>query len=213
MPEIRPYRPGDLAAVSDVCLSTGDAGRDARGMYGDPDLLPDTFARPYLIREPDLAWVVDDGGRAVGYVLGTADTETFVRWYRDVWLPPLAIRYPLPDGPPVGWDEVMTYALHEPERMLRPELVDYPAHVHINLLPGYQRQGFGSRMMWLLLDRLRERGVPAVHLAAAKMNIPGRQFYRRLGFQALTVDDPHPVRYMGRSTVRDVTARDMADAR
>jgi GNAT superfamily N-acetyltransferase len=191
MPFIRPYRPDDLAAVSQVCLGTGHAGRDAAPVYRDHDLLPDVFARPYLTREPDLAAVVDDGGgRAVGYILGTADTAGFVRWFRQTWLPPLAGRY----APPAEgtWDAVMMDALRR-----------YPAHLHINLLPAYQRQGFGHRLMWTFLDTVRGYGVPAVHLAYAKVNIPARQFYKRLGFQPLTVRDPDPVRYVGRATARD----------
>jgi GNAT superfamily N-acetyltransferase len=129
-------------------------------------------------------------------VLGTADTPAFARWFRDVWLPPLARRRPAP----TGWDEVMTTALHSPERLVRPELTGYPAHLHINLLPEYQRRGLGRRLMWTFLDALHRRGVPAVHLAYAKVNIPGRQFYKRLGFEPLDVADPDPVRYVGRST-------------
>ena len=45
--------------------------------------------------EPEHAHVVDDGsGTAVGYILGTADTATFARRYRDEWLPATADRYP-----------------------------------------------------------------------------------------------------------------------
>ena len=73
-PAIRPYRDTDLGAVYDVCVRTADAGRDARGKYHSDDLMPDLFAGPYLFLEPDFAYVLDDGQRAVGYVVGTPDT-------------------------------------------------------------------------------------------------------------------------------------------
>ncbi len=33
-----------------------------------------------------------------------------------------------------------------PERMLIPELADYPAHLHIRLLPEFQGQGWGRQL-------------------------------------------------------------------
>ena len=76
-PIIRSYRPTDLGAVYDICVRTADGGADARGMYIDDRLMGDIFAVPYVTLEPEHAHVLDDGsGTAVGYVLGTADTET-----------------------------------------------------------------------------------------------------------------------------------------
>jgi hypothetical protein len=84
---IRPYRDSDWAAVYDVCVETADLGRSTRGRYRADDLVPDVFAGPYLLLEPEHAYVLDDGGRAVGYVLGTADTPAFVAAYTERWLP------------------------------------------------------------------------------------------------------------------------------
>ena len=84
---IRPYQAGDEAAVYDICVRTGDDGQDATGRLDDVQLLADIWAGPYLFLEPDLAFVLDDGERPVGYVLGTADTATFVESYRKSWLP------------------------------------------------------------------------------------------------------------------------------
>ena len=102
---IRPYREDDRPAVYDICIRTGDRGADATGKFQDPDLLPDIYAGPYTCLEPSLAFVLDDGGRAVGYVLGTADTAAFVRAVRERWLPRLADRYPQPPDAPATIDE------------------------------------------------------------------------------------------------------------
>ena len=71
---IRRYRDGDRAAVYEVCVATADAGRGVRGRYSTDDLVPDTVAGPYLFLEPGHAYVLDNGERAVGYVIGTAST-------------------------------------------------------------------------------------------------------------------------------------------
>lgn len=96
---IRSYRPGDRDAVYDICVRTADAGGDARHLYPDNELVPSVFAGPYVELEPDLAFVLDNGeGRAVGYVVGVADTERFVAAYREKWLPVVGDRYPAPEG-------------------------------------------------------------------------------------------------------------------
>ena len=60
--------------------------------------------------------------------------------------------------------------MHWPERMILPELVDYPAHLHIDLLPGYQRAGHGRALMTRLLASLAGKGVSAVHLGMVTAN-------------------------------------------
>jgi ribosomal protein S18 acetylase RimI-like enzyme len=199
-PAVRPYRPEDRAALDDVCARTALDGGDSREVYPDLQLVTSIFAAPYAVLEPDLAFVVDDGERAVGYILGTADTPAFVRRYRDEWLPTLTDRYPAPSGPPSTPTEGMVSLMHVPERMILPELASYPAHLHIDLLPEHQRSGHGRELMNAFLNALDARGVPAVHLCMLTSNTPARAFYDRLGFHEIAVPDPGPVTYLGRST-------------
>lgn len=201
MTRIRGYRPEDREALEDICVRTAHEGGDSRPHYADPGVFPATFAVPYVVLEPDLAFVLDDGaGRAVGYVVGTADTERFVEDFRTKWLPTVADRYPEPAGPPSTPDEAMIRLLHHPERMLVPEVAAYPAHLHIDLLPAWQGRGHGRSLMRTLLQALHDRGVPAVHLSMVTANTPARAFYDRLGFHEIDVPDPGPVTYLGRST-------------
>ncbi|MFE1321542.1 GNAT family N-acetyltransferase [Kitasatospora phosalacinea] len=201
-PAVRPYRPADRAALFDICVRTAENGGDSRQTYPDHELLPNIFAAPYAALEPDLAFVLDDGGRAVGYVLATADTPAFVRRFRDEWLPTLADRYPPPTGEPATPSEVMVHLLHTPERMVLPELADYPAHLHIDLLPSHQRAGHGRELMHTLLDALAAKGVGQVHLGMVTANTAARAFYDRLGFHVVPVPDPGPLTYLGRRTTR-----------
>ncbi|MFF4536757.1 GNAT family N-acetyltransferase [Streptomyces aureus] len=211
-PFIRAYRPADRAAVADVCVSTADEGGDSRALYPDEELMPALFAAPYCHLEPGLAFVLDDGsGRAVGYVVGTGDTAEFVARFRDTWIPRVAHRYPEPATEPGTPSEVMVELLHTPERMILPELGDYPAHLHIDLLPDFQRRGHGRRLMNTFLAALGARGVPAVHLGMVTANTAARAFYDRLGFHVIPVADPGPLTYLGRTTTVD-GADDLAGA-
>lgn len=200
--QIRPYRTSDRSSLYDICVRTADAGGDARGMWASDDLMPDLFASPYVLLAPHLAFVLEDRGEVVGYVLGTADTPSFVRAYRERYIPLMLDRYPVPTRPPVTADEHMVALHHSPERRLMPELADYPAHLHIDVLPSHQGQGWGRRLMETLLAALAADGAPAVHLGMLTVNTGARQFYDRLGFHEIAVPDPGPLTYLGRSTAQ-----------
>lgn len=186
---IRPYQPADRDDVAEVCLRTAASGGDATGLYSDDALMPEVFALPYLAYDPSLAFVVTTGHRVVGYVLGVADTRDFVGWWRREWAPGFAARHPRP-GPPTGHEpafgesQLLEAGTH-PERMLVAELDDYPAHLHIDLLPEAQGQGFGRRLIDVLRAALRGRGVAGVHLGIDAANTGARAFYERIGFSEL----------------------------
>jgi ribosomal protein S18 acetylase RimI-like enzyme len=196
-PTIRRYAGPDHDAVYDICVRTAAAGGDARGRYSSDDLMPDLFAGPYVFLEPESAFVLDDGDRAVGYVIGTPDTAAFARGYRERWIPRLADRYPVPPDPPLTPDQQMLALHYWPERMLWPGLPQYPAHLHIDLLPPYQGFGHGRALIDTFCAAVADAGAAGVHVCVVRENTPALGFYDRLGFRALDVDDPGPVVYLG----------------
>jgi ribosomal protein S18 acetylase RimI-like enzyme len=197
---VRPYQPGDRDAVYDVCVRTGRASQDARGLYSTDDLIPDIYAGPYLMFEPDLAFVLDNGRRAVGYVIGTADTQEFVRGYRERWLPLMRQRYQPPPDPARTGEERQLANLFNPERMIRPELAPYPAHLHINLLPDYQGGGFGRALVTRFLAAAAAHGAARAHLAVYTSNTAAQGFYTRLGWAQIQASDEGPWTFMVKST-------------
>ena len=184
---IRPYQTEDQDAVYDICVRTGASGSDARGHYSSEALLPDVFAGPYLALEPCLAFVLEDAGRVVGYVLGTADTPSFVTAWRERWLPRVAPRHPPPSAPARPTDAWVLSLLHHPERMLAPELVPHPAHLHVDLLPEAQGAGHGRRLVETFLAAAARAGARSLHLGTGAGNARAIRFYERLGFQRLAV--------------------------
>ncbi|CAA9409072.1 MAG: Acetyltransferase [uncultured Quadrisphaera sp.] len=198
VPVVRPYRPEDRAAVRDVCVRTGDAGGDATGSYPDDGLLPDVYADPYLHLHPELALVLDDGRRAVGYVVGTADTAAFVEAYRRTWLPLVADRHPPPAPLPTDAGaaaaspryERLLHELHHPERMLEAGpavLAAHPAHLHVDLLPAHQGAGHGRALVEAFCRLAAQAGAPGVHVGVDPANSRALRFYPRVGFVPLTV--------------------------
>jgi ribosomal protein S18 acetylase RimI-like enzyme len=200
MATVRRYEADDLVAVRKICILTGYRGGDAHGVVADLDLLPDAFAEPYLVHDPGLAFVADDGGEAVGYIVGTADTVAFTSWYRDTWLPRIADRHAGPPDQVRDFEDLVLVLAHTPERMVQPELAAYPAHLHIDILPGYQGQGLGRRLMDAFRRELSARGVDKLHLSMDPANAPARAFYDRLGFQPIHVASNPDGTYLGRSS-------------
>lgn len=185
MTRIRPFHVGDEPALAAICLQTADAGADATGLLDDDELWAEVFVLPYVARHPDLAFVVEtDDGRVAGYVVGTPDTRTFEDWFAGEWWPQFAERWPQPEAEVTRQDGVLRYAYGR-RAGAEPYGDLFPAHLHIDLLPELQGQGWGRRLIDTLADALRARGVTGLHLATGTENTGAVAFYTRLGFTPL----------------------------
>lgn len=188
MTSIRPFRPGDEPALADICVKTADAGGDATGLFRDDALWGDVFVVPYVARHPELAFVVEaDDGRVIGYAVATDDTEAFEAWFAATWWPGVASRYPLAGAGARERGTIEYAAARAPGREWHAQ--QYPAHLHIDLLPELQGQGFGRRLIDTLIGALEQAGAPAVHLAASSANAGASAFYPRVGFTPLPSEE------------------------
>ena len=188
--EIRPYRPEDYDAVSSICVQTAEVGGDARGLYSSDELMPDVFVRPYAAYAPDLAFVVvDSDDRVAGYIVGVANTRDYVDWYAREWLPGFAEKYTHVE-PFTDRNGMITHLGFWPERMLIPEVDEYTAHLHIDLLPHAQAQGLGRRLIETLADALREKRVTGLYISLDPNNVKASAFYDRVGFTDLPSTQP-----------------------
>lgn len=184
---LRLARPSDRAACYEVCLRTGDSGRDASSLHSDPDALGNVYVGAYLALEPGLALVLEDTAGVCGYALGALDTRVFQARYVHEWLPPLRAKHEAPTPPATGWsrDQQLWHLYHHPELFVPEPYAPYPSHLHIDLLPRAQGRGCGRSMMETLLSLLSDRGSVGVHLAMAADNRGAAAFYAKLGFREL----------------------------
>ena len=182
---VRDAQPGDRDDLYDVCLRTGDEGRDATALMSRPRLLGDIFVGPYLTFAPEFALVADDGRRAAGYALAVLDTVLFEARLEDDWWPQLRATYPNPNPAAVGGEDELLAMVHGSEFSRHPDLPGYPSHLHVDLLEHVRGDGIGTQMMRELFTRLRAAGSPGVHLGVAVVNDGAIRFYGRLGFHEL----------------------------
>lgn len=181
-----------------MCLRTGASGEDATGLYTDPDLLAEVYVGPYVVLEPALATVLDDGtGAAEGYVLGALDTREFEARCESEWWPALRERYPLGSATAGSADDRVVQLIHDPPVAPDHVVRDHPSHLHVDLLPRWQGGGWGRKLLERLFDQLAAAGSTGVHLGVGSGNERAIGFYRRLGFT--TLEDGIPgVLFLGR---------------
>jgi hypothetical protein len=183
MLEIRRYRPEDRAGVRQVCVETAFLGASILPQYSDVESFADMFTGYYTDHEPESAWVVTDGERVLGYLLGCMDSRNspapewvvfkhiMRRW---LWLRP-------------GTAGFCFRCLFDVLRDLGPtrppvDYVKWPAHSHLDLLPEARKGPTALRLFRLWLDAARERGAVGMWGASIVENEPATVFHRATGF-------------------------------
>lgn len=186
--QIRHCQPRDEAAVYNVCLKTGDSGKDGTHLFDDPKALGHIYVGPYMKLAPELAFVLQDAEGVCGYVLGALDSKQYYQAYLTQWLPAIRIQHPEPAGDPATWTRTqqLYYEYHHPNIFYPVQYDQYPSHLHIDLLPRVQGRGLGNEMMKVILAELEKKKSPGVHLAMADTNARAERFYIKLGFHELT---------------------------
>ncbi|RAR06420.1 gcn5-related n-acetyltransferase [Stemphylium lycopersici] len=151
--------------------------------------------RPYVALTPETCFVLDDGsGRVVGYCLGTAETSSFARRWRDEFTPTVDPKLVPPRDLQTG-DAIMEKdgikhfrkAVYDAEcSMLQPwpeTLQQYPAHLHIDILQEYQRKGWGTVLIQKFFEVVKSLGASGLHLDMVESNVKARAFYESVGFR------------------------------
>lgn len=181
----REFHWSDMPDLYRICLLTGDNGSDATGQVDDA-ILGHIFAAPYAVFEPELCTIQLVDHQPSGYILGVKDSKLFAELTEKNWWGPLRKKYPRPEAKDTSRQAELVRAIHEGYRYSPGVIEDYPAHLHIDLLPNAQGSGLGVALMNRFLDQLREQKVPGVHLGVSKKNERAVKWYPRFGYQILS---------------------------
>ncbi|KAF8747395.1 FR47-like protein, partial [Rhizoctonia solani] len=186
---VRPVTPADRPVLSRICLLTGDAGQSAEGEYHYSELLGLVYAEPYAVVEPHFGFVlVDDvSGDVVGYVIGTTDTRAFERNIENDWYKGLRGKYtkdPYPQGS-TSSDKHMINLIHNPDTAPDEIIAVSQAHIHIDLLPAAQGQGWGTKLIGKAVEYLKSQGNDSLFVGIDSRNARARSFYLAIGFEGV----------------------------
>jgi GNAT superfamily N-acetyltransferase len=190
LPRLRLVQATDLDALYAISLATGDMGADAAHLYEDGRLVGHIYSAPYACLAPDLALVIEDDSGVAGFAVGALDTVSWEARLEREWWPNLRRLYHDPDGAPGGWtpDQKRCAMIHHPEQTPTNIARQFPAHMHLNLLPRRQQRGFGVMLLRSWLELARSRAAPAVHVGVNRGNVRALRFWGRQGFQLLAAD-------------------------
>ncbi|KAI0750824.1 acyl-CoA N-acyltransferase [Daedaleopsis nitida] len=190
---IREARTADSPVLNRICLLTGNAGQSAESLHTHDELIGLMYADPYVHLPATCGFVLVDRAKAdavVGYILSAYDTRAYEQAALADWWPRVRTEYAYPPEGNTGATEAdrrYISLLYNPPQAPR-AAVDYsPAHMHIDILPEYQRQGWGRKLIARLVDHLRdERGLERLWLGIDVKNGGAKRFYERLGFKELS---------------------------
>lgn len=180
---VRPYRPGDRAAVRRIAFETGYLGEPADWYWRDAESFAEIWSGYYTDREPESAFVAVEGDAVLGYLLGCVDSRRApsprAAIARQAWRRGLPLR---PGTAGFFW-RALGDALRDP-RVPSGDLDDprFPSHLHVDLLPPARGRGAGRALMEAWLARLRAVGSPGCHLGTFAENAPAIRFFERMGF-------------------------------
>ncbi len=184
---IRKAKRTDQDRVSYICHQTFFGGPN----FPDQELVALRWALYYVLYEPEHCFVAcDEKDRPIGYILSTINSLKYRENYKQIILPLIKDRLKeLKSTHPQEYSSYRRSFLPRRSdygpRYMRRIAQEYPAHLHIDILPEYQGMGLGGGLMDALLSHLEHMGCKGIHLVVGSDNHRAIAFYKKIGFSIL----------------------------
>jgi len=181
--QIRRAVEADAPYLSHICLVTADAGLSAVALHDFRELPGLVYAVPYVKLPTTWGFVLEEEAtkEVVGYILGSTDTRTYEAYAAEHWWPPLAAKYSAENA--TKPDDIRYVSLlHHMHTAHDANIAFSPAHLHVDIVERYQRQGWGKKLIRHAAEFLLGEGIERVWLGIDPRNENARKFYTKLGF-------------------------------
>ena len=173
---IRPFEEKDKENVRFVCLNS----------EGPCQMTPDeshyiltTYCNYYIENEGHNCFVAaDEDDKAIAYIICTENYDEYRKVFLEEYVPRL-------DESLTVWGFNAKQGATDSTTLQEKYKSDYPAHLHIDVLPEYHRQGIGHMLVNTLKEHLHSKGVCGVMLTVGSKNERGKAFYNKYGFEFL----------------------------
>lgn len=188
---IRKLQEKDRAALIEILHLADPHGEG----HPAPELIYKRWGEYYLKESAENCFIaaLPESDRPVGVILCAPDTPMYQRHFNQTYFRGIlnALNRVERDCPGTIMKHRMTYYRRREGRILnwihpfkmRQIYKKFPAHLHINIHPDYQRKGLGHILVNRLISHLREEGIGGLHLIVASDNLKGIGFYRKYGFR------------------------------
>ena len=170
---IRPYRPEDKEAVKNICRITAHASYKKSPKTLEAAVI--LYNDYYTETEPENVFVAaNENDEAVGYILCSTDEKKFLKETKTTYKKRLAGVCP---------SKNIEFVLARILTRLLPK--KYRAHLHIDILPDYQKMGIGTRLINAERDHLAALGIPYLTVLSIDVGSNGYRFYKKYGFKSV----------------------------
>ena len=175
----------DMPEVAEICCLTGYMGESIEGRFSDRVLFAELFVLYYLRNPEEIALVAECGGRVVGYCVGTADGVVQQRRFQENQLPLIKKRMLMKTiwRYPRDFLKVLRWSRLKGDDQAKIDDQKFPAHLHMNVHPDFQRPGIGKQLLSRFCKASAERGAGGIHIKTSTRNQSAIGFYLRNGFR------------------------------
>jgi ribosomal protein S18 acetylase RimI-like enzyme len=180
--EIRKLEKIDEESLIDICFITGDSF--LKKTYPDSYLFSLFWCLYYVWYEEDNCFVAYNtkSKKVIGYIFSTLDTVKQEFNFKQKMTPIIKEKMKELKIRSIRAHLVTHFVINRPQTRKRKRFLKvYPAHLHINILPEYQRQGIGQKLMKSFENNLKEKEVIGFHLEVSANNKLGISFYEKYG--------------------------------
>lgn len=168
---IVPYEQSFKPDVQNICIETASPSltKDSKAT----EILLLQYCNYYLECVPQYCFVATDNNSAVGYILCTPDYNAYSK---DIINYNNQIRK-------INFFKGIQCSFEN--KIYKKYALQYPAHLHIDLLEEYTRNGVGSKLITALIDKLKKEKIKGIMLSCASSNTRALNFYKKHGFRVL----------------------------
>ncbi len=151
--KIRQYQVKDYKDVQSICIG---GSQDFNGY----DILLNMYCNYYIEQEPENVFVLsDENDKAVGYIFCAIEWGKYKNAYDEKYLPQL-----------IQLSEKHYKEKIDEYEFLKDIVLEYPAHLHIDIEEGYRSSGYGSKLVMTLIEKLKSNGVKGLMLCVGVGN-------------------------------------------
>lgn len=185
---IRSCRKEDESGIVNVCYHSGYMGEDLenKNIFNDVKLFGYLFCVYYVRYQINDCFVAEDvqTKQVIGYLLGALDTKKQEKQF----ILKMSLRILVQFLSCTVWNypetlkTILFFMIHKKPDHPQNLYFEYPAHLHINILPDYQRYGIGSKLITEFENHVRTSNGKGIHLQTTNENVKAVSFYNKIGY-------------------------------